>query len=39
MNLELSKLFDSLPEGVVLVNQESQKIVLANTEFKRLFSV
>jgi uncharacterized protein YqgQ len=39
MNNELTKLFDSLPEGIVLFNQETQKIALANTEFKRLFSV
>jgi sensor histidine kinase regulating citrate/malate metabolism len=39
MNSELTKLFDSLPEGIVLFNQDTQKIALANTEFKRLFSV
>ncbi|CDW89272.1 pas domain s-box protein [Stylonychia lemnae] len=39
MNQELTKLFDNLPEGIVLYNQEDKNIVLANHEFKRLFKV
>jgi hypothetical protein len=37
MNLELTRLFDNLPEGIVLYNEEDKNIVLANHEFKRLF--
>lgn len=39
MNNELTKLFDGLPEGIVLFNNESRKVTLANQEFKRLFKV
>ena len=39
MNQELTELFDNLPEGIVLINEEKQKIALANNEFKRLFSI
>ena len=39
MNKELTELFDNLPEGIVLINEEEQKIALANIEFKRLFSI
>eukprot|EP00347_Sterkiella_histriomuscorum_P000376 403376099 len=39
MNTELTKLFDQLPEGIVLYNPESQKISLANSEFRRLFKI
>eukprot|EP00347_Sterkiella_histriomuscorum_P003777 403362985 len=39
MLYELTKLFDQLPEGIVLYNPESQKISLANSEFRRLFKI
>lgn len=37
MNKELTNLFDSLPEGIVLIRQDTGKVTLANTEFKNLF--
>lgn len=39
MNEELTKIFDSMPEGVVMLQQDDNKVKLANTEFKRLFRV
>ena len=39
MNEELTKLFDNMPEGVVLVSKETKEVKLANSEFKKLFGV
>jgi len=39
MNQELTRLFDNLPEGIVLYSENDKNIVLANHEFKRLFKV
>lgn len=39
MNEELTRLFDNLPEGIVLYNKEDKNIVLANHEFRRLFNI
>lgn len=39
MNDELTKLLNNLPEGILLYNQDNQKVVLANSEFKRLFGI
>ncbi len=37
MNDEMTKVFNSLPEGIILFNKETNKVALANKEFKRLF--
>ena len=37
MNEDLSNLLSNLPEGIVLCEENTNKIVLANNEFKRLF--
>ncbi|CDW85484.1 pas domain s-box protein [Stylonychia lemnae] len=37
MNDELKQLFDNLPEGIVLFNQDDKNISIANQEFLRLF--
>ena len=39
MNDELKDLFDKLPEGIVLFNDNTKKIALANNEFKKLFNI
>lgn len=39
MNEDLTKLFDDLPEGILLYNEQTKKVVLANSEFKKLFNV
>ena len=37
MNEDLSNLLSNLPEGIVLYDENTHKIVLANNEFKKLF--
>ena len=36
---DLRKLFDSLPEAIVLLNPEDSTVTLMNEKFKRLFSL
>ena len=37
MNNDLTNLLSNLPEGILIYDDASQHIVLANNEFKRLF--
>ncbi|CDW73961.1 pas domain s-box protein [Stylonychia lemnae] len=39
MNEDMKKLFDKLPEGIILFNNQSQSISLINEEYKRLFNI
>lgn len=39
MSNDLINLLDSLPEGIVIYNSETNKVMLANSEFKRLFNI
>lgn len=39
MNDDLSKLFNDLPEGILVFNQTQNKASLVNAEFKRLFNI
>ena len=37
MNLDLKRIFDDLPEGILLINEKDSSVTLVNEEFKRLF--
>ena len=39
MNNELINLFNNLPEGIVIYNNETKTVSLVNSEFKRLFKL
>jgi c-di-AMP phosphodiesterase-like protein len=39
MNEELTNILMNLPEGIVLVNEQSNEVALGNNEFRRLFSI
>jgi hypothetical protein len=37
MNEELKSILMNLPDGIVLINEESNEITLNNSEFNRIF--
>ena len=39
MHSDMEKVFDSIPEGVVILSRETHEVKLANQEFKKLFNV
>ena len=39
MNSELKQILDNLPEGILLYNQNEEKVTMINKEFQRLFNV
>lgn len=39
MNEELKNILINLPEGIVLINEETNQVSLGNIEFLRLFSL
>jgi hypothetical protein len=39
MNEELKSILMNLPEGIILIDEESSKISLNNQEFMRIFQV
>ena len=39
MNEELRNILVNLPEGIVLINEETNQVSLGNNEFLRLFSL
>jgi hypothetical protein len=38
MNKDLNSLLHSLPEGIILYNEQIDKVVLANKEFKNILN-
>ena len=39
MNEELKSILMNLPEGIVLINDETHEVVLQNSEFHRIFAI
>lgn len=39
MNEEMQTILMNLPEGIILVNKQTQEVALGNMEFRRLFGV
>lgn len=37
MNEELNNILNNLPEGILLINEQTGQVVHGNEEFKRLF--
>lgn len=39
MNDELKTILMNLPDGIILIDEETKRISLSNEEFKRIFTI